>query len=226
MRFAPLLRLLAHSPPIFTPPPPFLAAVYTWYNQSKEFGEKNIYYDTYRLWNSRMKPGEQKLKQLPEILAASAEFRKINASAKGAVSETSLRVLEEKFRDIVHKPTIEVNRAGKTILEPATLKGNILLHVHLHRKTKDLEATPELQQDLAAMLHKAPELVDGMVDMTIQHRFIDACVCVIRFHQYIVQGLWVKVSRKNYESLLFFEFPGSPPLNSTLSSPPPPPFSE
>ena len=54
--------------------------MFTWYNQSKEFGEKNIYYDTYRQWNNRLKPGEQKMKQLPEILAVSAEFRKINAT--------------------------------------------------------------------------------------------------------------------------------------------------
>ena len=63
-------------------------------------------------------------------------------------------MLEEKFRDIVHKPSIEVSRGGRMILEPATLKGNILLHVHLHRRTRELESTPDLLRDLHAMLHK------------------------------------------------------------------------
>jgi len=134
-----------------------------WYSQSKEFGERNIYYDTYRTWLRLMKGQDQKMKQLPEILAASMECRKVHIARKkaGGLSKQTLEALQEKFQSIVTRPVLD---------DAATLKGNILLHAHLQRRTQDLSS--ELKTDLDAMLSKAPELLAGMIDMAWQQRFL------------------------------------------------------
>lgn len=124
------------------------------------------------------------MKQLPEILAASAECRKINmTNSKIPPSEEELHSLQEKFQAIVTRPVIN---------DAATLKGNILLHTHLTRTTKDL--TPALQSNLDAMLVKAPELIDGMIELAYQQRFLETTITLLKFSQNIVQGLWVKSS--------------------------------
>ena len=150
-----------------------------WYSQSKEFGERNIYYDTYRTWLRLMKGQDQKMKQLPEILAASMECRKVHIARKkaGGLSKQTLEALQEKFQSIVTRPVLD---------DAATLKGNILLHAHLQRRTQDLSS--ELKTDLDAMLSKAPELLAGMIDMAWQQRFLGSfvrscmvCACLIFF---------------------------------------------
>ena len=124
------------------------------------------------------------MKQLPEILAASAECRKINMTDKGKAPEaTELAALQEKYQALVTRPAIN---------DPATLRGNILLHTHLYNKADELP--PALRKDLDAMLTKAPELIDGMIEMAWQQRFLDTTLTLIRLHQYVVQGLWVKSS--------------------------------
>ena len=169
-----------------------------WYSQSKEFGEKNIYYDTYRTWLRYLKGADQKMKNLPEILAASAECRKIHLASRakssggaaGAAADAEGKawlqpLLREDIRELVPKPAIN---------DAATMRGNILLHMHLNRRTgsKDMDAAH--REDLEQMLAKAPELLGGMIEMAWQQRFLETTRTLIRFQQNVVQGLWVKSS--------------------------------
>merc|ERR1712232_90100 len=64
--------------------------VYTYYSDSSKFGEKDIMYDTYS-WFQNPLNEHTLIKWLPEVMAASAEFRNHNvpktAQDKAAVSQ-------------------------------------------------------------------------------------------------------------------------------------------
>ena len=52
-----------------------------WYSNSKQFGEKNILYDTYSAFYALLKE-PYRTKNIPEVIAASAECRAINSTKK------------------------------------------------------------------------------------------------------------------------------------------------
>ena len=52
--------------------------------------------------------------------------------------------------------------------DPAVLKGNALLHAHLHR----LELSPTLRSDLRGILVNAPVLVDAMMELAQSQRWL------------------------------------------------------
>lgn len=104
------------------------SAVGWWYSESKQYGEKNILYDTYGAFYALLQQSST-LKQLPEILAASAEFRKINDVKPG--DEEQMQQIMEKLKKekLMLKPKYENKRI---------IRGNLLLHTHLLRLTKEL----------------------------------------------------------------------------------------
>ena len=166
-----------------------------WYNKSKQFGEKNIFYDTYRNWLDLVK-AETKIRQLPEVLAVSKECRSVieaSAASSGdkndALTMAAVEPLLTKFVDgsgqsIMNKPKFDKS--------PTVLKGNILLHAYLHRRTNELSESQ--RRDVQEMLCKAPELISGMIDMAWEQRFTDTTRTLIKFQQFVVQGLWGKAS--------------------------------
>lgn len=125
------------------------SAVALWYNNSKEFGEKNIKYQTYETFFRLMREDSQPA-DLPEILAASAEFKAANRSkGKGSKGgKADAEVLERVFEQVVAK-----GKEGKgekamkplALNDPLIARGAVLLQAHMLRLTDSL--TPVRQPD-------------------------------------------------------------------------------
>ncbi|CAN0408608.1 unnamed protein product, partial [Hapterophycus canaliculatus] len=57
-----------------------------WYARSKKYGEKNVMYDSYGWYNHMLSDASQ-MKNMPEVLAGSAEFRALNTPDKDRPDE-------------------------------------------------------------------------------------------------------------------------------------------
>jgi translocation protein SEC63 len=103
-------------------------AVALWYNNSKKFGEKNILYESYAAFYQLLTE-THRIKSMPEVMAASAECRRINALRP--TDAEPLNALKNKMKNdkLMLKPNFEV---------PQILKGNLLIHCHVLRLTDSL----------------------------------------------------------------------------------------
>ena len=72
------------------------------------------------------------------------------------------------------------------------VKGNVLLHTHLLRKTNLLNS--QLQEDLKYMLQKSTALIDAMISVCKHQDIFSTLVTCIEFGQYVTQAIWVKDS--------------------------------
>lgn len=99
-----------------------------WYSNSKQFGEKNVMYETYNGFYTLLQESHR-VRNLPEILAASAEFRALNNPKPS--DEKPMNELYEKMKKdkLMLKPRLE---------HPKILRGNLLLHAHMLRQTDSL----------------------------------------------------------------------------------------
>lgn len=149
-----------------------------WYANSKQYGEKNILYETYTAFYQILTENHR-LKMLPEVMAVSAEYRKINTPKDENSEWVSKFYGKMKGEKLMHKPKFE---------HMNILTGNLLLHAHLMRLTGNL--TQSLQKDLEKMLNIAPDLLEGMIEVSFQRRWLQTTVSAIKLSQCIIQGLW------------------------------------
>lgn len=157
------------------------AAVYTYYSDSSKYGEKDVMYDTYS-WYHHSLSENTTVKNLPEVLAGSAEFRKrmmpTDVDDKQAIAQLTTQV-----RSFMLKP--KYNHA-------VCVKGNVLLHTHLLRRTAILNA--QHQADLKYMLQVSTALIDAMISVCKHQDALSTALTCIEFGQYMTQALWVKDS--------------------------------
>ena len=99
-----------------------------WYANSKQYGEKNIMYDTYSAFYTLLQESHR-IKNIPEVLAASAEFRQINIPQKEEAEAMGLLLGKLKHEKLMVKPKAD---------HPNVIRGNLLLHAHLLRLTDSL----------------------------------------------------------------------------------------
>jgi translocation protein SEC63 len=166
-------------------------AVGLWYAQSKQYGEKNIKYETYTAFYQFLSENHR-IKMLPEVLAASAEFRELSAP-KASDRECLNKLLGKLKADkLMQKPKFE---------HPVLLKGNLLLHAHVLRLS-DAYLSEDLRADLDAMLTISPELIEGMAEISQQRRWLQTTLSILRFSQCLVQALWV--NDHSLQTLPFF----------------------
>jgi translocation protein SEC63 len=156
-------------------------AVYTYYSDSSKYGEKDVMYDTYS-WYHHSLSENTTVKNLPEVLAGSAEFRKrmmpTDVNDKQAIAQLTTQV-----RSFMLKP--KYNHA-------VCVKGNVLLHIHLLRRTAILNA--QNQEDLKYMLQLSTALIDAMISVCKHQDALSTALTCIEFGQYMTQALWVKDS--------------------------------
>jgi translocation protein SEC63 len=156
--------------------------VYSYYSDSSKFGEKDVMYDTYSWYHSSLTE-HTLIKWLPEVLAGSAEFRKHNvpktAEDKQAVSQVMSLVKTQ-----MPKPKFN---------HPIVVKGNVLMHSHLLRKSQDIESE-QLTDDLKFMLRLSTSLIDAMISVCQHQDSLQTAMNCIEFGQYVTQGIWVKDS--------------------------------
>lgn len=160
-----------------------------WYNQSKQYGEKNIMYETYNAFYTLLRE-QHRTKNIPEVLAASAECRKIiGESMKDKKRSNATKEADQKkMGEIYAKMKTDKLMVKPTIDAPLVLNANLLLHAHLMRMEKSL--TPTLQKDLSKLLGRCSELVEGVIEISYQRRWLDTSIAAIKFSQYLIQGLW------------------------------------
>ena len=174
-------------------------AVAMWYSNSKKYGEKNIMYDTYRVLFKMMDEKTSMLGSLEkpgccEILACSSEFRAINEKIgkkerpKPDVQKTIISKIMGTLKEnkLMGKPLYDKN--------PVILYGNVLLHTHLLRMTDQLveKGDETIVEDLNKMLKLAPELIEGMIEIAHQSRWLKTTLVSIKFSQHIKQALFRK----------------------------------
>ncbi len=104
------------------------SVVGVWYSNSKQYGEKNIKYETYNAYYTILEE-THRMKNLPEVIAASAEARAINVPKPTDNEPMGLLYNKLKTENRMVKPRFE---------QPAILRGNLLLHAHLLRLTQNL----------------------------------------------------------------------------------------
>lgn len=153
--------------------------VWRYYSNSSKFGEKDVMYDSYA-WYHHTLSEHTLLKNLPETLAGSAEFRQRNMPTSGSEREEISGIMN-KLRSQMLKPKYN---------HPVCIKGNVLIHTHLCRRTEAL--SPKLTDDLKYMLQRSGALVEAMISVCKGQESLKAALNCIIFGQNITQGLWVK----------------------------------
>lgn len=155
--------------------------VYTYYSNSSKFGEKDVMYDTYSWFHYTLNE-HTIIKSLPELMAGSAEFRKRNMP-KDAKEKDSIGKLMNSVRSQMQKPKYN---------HPVCVKGNVLLHAYLLRKTEKL--TESLKEDLRYMLRCSNSLLDAMISVCQHQDSLQTATNCIELGQYLAQAMWVKDS--------------------------------
>jgi len=144
-------------------------------------GENDVMYDSYS-WYHHSLTEHSLVKAIPEVLAGSAEFRQRNAPKGPADNQAIARLLSQLRADMT-KPKYN---------HPICVKGNVLLHAHLLRKTNLLNS--QQQDDLKYMLHKSTTLIDAMISVCRHQGAMSTAATCIEFGQYMTQAIWVKDS--------------------------------
>ena len=99
-----------------------------WYAISKQYGEKNVMHETYTAFYQLLQE-THRVKQMAEVMAASAECRAINTSKPGDAEPLARLYEKMKNEKLMAKPKFE---------HPTVLRGNLLLHAHVLRMTESL----------------------------------------------------------------------------------------
>mmetsp|Transcript_15479 Transcript_15479/g.37122 ORF Transcript_15479/g.37122 Transcript_15479/m.37122 type:complete len:641 (-) Transcript_15479:176-2098(-) len=156
-------------------------SVWSYYTNSSKFGEKDVMYDTYAWFHHNL--NEHTLtKNLPEVLAGSAEFRERNMT-KGPGDKEELGKILSKVKSQMQKPNFN---------HPVVIKGNVLLHAHLTRQTDVLSEASK--DDLRYMLRLSSSLVDAMISVCKHQESLKSALNCIKFGQSVTQAMWVKDS--------------------------------
>lgn len=153
--------------------------VYTYYSNSSKFGEKDVMYDTYSWFHYTLNE-HTIIKSLPELMAGSAEFRKRNMP-KDAEEKSAIAKLMNQTRSQMQKPKYN---------HPVCVKGNVLLHAYLLRKTEAM--TEQLKDDLRYMLRLSNSLLDAMISVCQHQDSLQTAMNCIELGQYLTQAMWVK----------------------------------
>jgi len=154
-------------------------SVWRYYSNSSKFGEKDVMYDSYA-WYHHTLSEHTLIKNLPETLAGSAEFRKRNMPTSGTERE-EISGLMNKLRSQMLKPKYN---------HPVCVKGNVLLHAHLCRQTDGL--SQKLKEDSRYMLENSGSLIEAMISVCKGQESLKTALNCIIFGQNITQALWVK----------------------------------
>jgi translocation protein SEC63 len=147
-----------------------------WYSNSKQYGEKNITYETYSRFYQLITE-QHRVKMLPEAFGSAEECHRIYTAS--AENKDEYSKLYSKLRTKMHRPRFE---------QPPILQTNMLLHAHVLQMREEL--TPSMNTHLDAILEIFPELVEGMIEISFQRRWLQTTIATIKFSQCVIQGLW------------------------------------
>jgi translocation protein SEC63 len=120
-------------------------AVGLWYANSKQYGENNVKNRTYQIIYSLLQEGNR-VKHMPEILAASDECQSINSKPDPA-NKTAIAQLYGKLKNdkLMVKPRCEAE---------VVLHGNLLLHAHMLKLRSMLNEVSNLPSIVAVAVDR------------------------------------------------------------------------
>lgn len=152
-----------------------------WYARSKKYGEKNVMYDSYAWYNHMLSDASQ-MKNMPEVLAGSAEFRALNTPDKDRPQEGKevAGLYKQLYRESALMPKLKYDH-------PVIQKGAVQVFAHLAQKPM----STELCKNLDTMLIKTPDLIEAMIELACSRRWLQTTIYVIEFSQHVLQGLWL-----------------------------------
>jgi len=153
--------------------------VWIYYSESSKYGEGDVMYDTYS-WYHHSLDENTLVKSLPEIYAGCAEFRERNMP-KSPVEKEQISSLMKHVRMMMQKPMFN---------HPICIKGNVLMHTHLCRKTSHMSESSK--EDLRYMLNKSGSLIDAMISVCQHQDTLKTAINCIQFEQFVTQACWVK----------------------------------
>ena len=154
---------------------------YKYYANSSKFGEKNVMYDSYAWFHNNLTE-HTPMKTMPEILSGAAEFRQRNLP----------KTKEERLAIANQMATKKSKVLKPKFNHPVCVKGNILLHSHLLRKTDTL--SQENREDLRDMLRLMDLLVEAMISVCKHSDVLQTAIRCIDFSQFMTQAMWFKDS--------------------------------
>lgn len=153
--------------------------VWTYYSDSSKFGEKDVMYDSYS-WYHHTLSEHTIVKNLPEVFAGSAEFRKRNMP-QNMTEKEEIASMMSQVRSQMQKPKFN---------HPVCVKGNVLMHAHLLRKSDEL--SEKARNDLNFMLRLSNTLIDAMISVCQHQDWLQTALNCIEFGQYVTQAIWVR----------------------------------
>lgn len=165
-------------------------AVGLWYSYSKQFGEKNVKHETYGAFVHYLTE-RHKAKNISEVLAVSAEHRRINQVPRPGASEDEAKQQRLAMSKIFGEIKDKVQKPLSSDLEKseAVIKGNVLLTLHLNRLVDKLASLPALQNDLDQMLKISPDLIEGLIEIACQRDWVTTAIECIRYSQCLLQAV-------------------------------------
>jgi len=156
-------------------------AVYKYYSDSSKYGEKDVMYDSYS-WFHHSLNEHTMTKSIPETFAGSAEFRERNMPKSDSEREEISSIMST-VRSQMQKPKIN---------HPILMKGNVLIHSYLLRKTESL--SENAREDLNNMLRYSNSLTEAMISICQHQDWLKTAINCINFGQYMSQAMWIKDS--------------------------------
>eukprot|EP00484_Ammonia_sp_Unknown_P000864 CAMPEP_0197021852 /NCGR_PEP_ID=MMETSP1384-20130603/2738_1 /TAXON_ID=29189 /ORGANISM="Ammonia sp." /LENGTH=988 /DNA_ID=CAMNT_0042449767 /DNA_START=51 /DNA_END=3017 /DNA_ORIENTATION=+ len=169
-----------------------VGVVYTWWNYSNKFHKSGVYKRSIDIYWRFIKQ-DMRLRQLLDILAASAEYRMLDVSIPNDPSNEKYKeyqALEHEILSIaISRGGADPNRQTLDNLFEASYarKAAALLHAHL----MGMQIPKDLYAEYMLVLQEAPRLLDVMIDMTVsRERFWAQTMQLIQLKQAIIQGVW------------------------------------
>lgn len=170
------------------------AIVGLWYSHSRQFGENNVMYDSYRFFQALLTETSH-IKSIPEVFSIAAEFQKVNkVSSEGDLQ--SIRALAKSFQDKkLFKETFMAKPHPK-LEQPHLIhiqKGNVIIHAHLGRallEEKGIKIPGDWAKNSEIMLTHTSSLIGAMLEVCISSRWTQTALTVMQFSQYLTQAVW------------------------------------
>jgi len=146
-----------------------------WWRKSSKYLEDGIMQNTaYRFWKQLQENTAPKY--IPGILASAMEFQELvpRKNTQAADLDRLFKQVQDHF----------VKNQGDTI--PDILKVKTLLYAYLLR----VEIPASLREDLDIILEQLPTLLQGLLNISIDQRFVASTCNILEFSQYLTQAIW------------------------------------
>lgn len=155
------------------------ATAICYWNRTKGYAHNGVLIETLQFMEYSINESTR-LKNLPELLAASAESRSMHTRMDDQHSMTKIKAQVEQHAKLKYQ-------------HPVIMKNSLLLLAHMQR-LHDL-MTPELRSDLNQLLKYSGKITQAMIEYSVARNWFFTAQSCIDFRRSLVQALDVKTSQ-------------------------------